>query len=281
MRLGTADLIRKIKLDPNDVALIRHSTAFTEKYVVPGFLDACTAVQEPNFKFGQDHRYWMVFTGERSTTRFVALYRMDGWETLERGMLPDDYPIDESEYGRNDFYTLERLDLLSEYEGRLTIDWRNPSGWYQQGVIDKPIISIERSKPDFRGFDDFIVGFDELDAIISDPDYYSSYYDAMSQVYAVYVITDTTSGYGIQYVGSASGADGLWGRWRDYVNAHGKVGNVLLDQWLEQHPDHIHSLQYSVLHVLDKSMHEPEDILRWEGLYKRKLGTRESGLNAN
>ncbi|NEG89642.1 hypothetical protein [Bifidobacterium aerophilum] len=119
MRLGTIDLIRKIGLEPNDVVLIRHSTEITEKYVNRGFVDQCTAIMNPkDRKYCQNHRYWMVFAGEGSITRLVALYRMDGRTTLEKGMLPDDYPIDESEYGKSDFFILERLDLLTEYENR-------------------------------------------------------------------------------------------------------------------------------------------------------------------
>ncbi|MBT1171233.1 GIY-YIG nuclease family protein [Bifidobacterium sp. SO4] len=284
MRLGTIDLIRKIGLDPNDVMLIRHSTAITRKYVNQGFLDECTAEMKPKFTFGQTHRYWMVFAGEQSTTRLVALYRMDGWTKLEKGMLPDGYPIEESNYGKNDFYILERLDLLAEYENRLTIDWGSFRSLAWKGTVDKPIVSIERTKPTFPGFDDLILGFDKLSDIIEDPDYYSAYYDAMSQVSAIYLVTDTASGK--QYVGSAYGGEGLWQRWSTYAHTQGRGGSgdggnkLLVDLLNRGGEGYERNLRYSVLRVLDSGL-STDQVVGMENLYKDKLGTREFGLNAN
>lgn len=284
MRLGTIDLIRKIGLDPNDVVLIRHSTEITRKYVNQGFLDECTAEMKPKFASGQTHHYWMVFAGDQSTTRLVALYRMNGWTKLEKGMLPDDYPINESSYGRNDFYTLERLDLLSEYENRLTVDWGSFRTLAQNGTTDKPIVSIEWTQPAFPGFDNLILKFGELTDVIADPDYYSAYYDAMSQVNAIYLITDTKSGK--QYVGSAYGGEGLWQRWSTYAHTRGRGGSgdggnkLLVDLLNRGGEGYEKNLQYSVLRVLDSGL-STDQVVEMENLYKDKLGTREFGLNAN
>lgn len=100
----------------------------------------------------------------------------------------------------------------------------------------------------------------------------------MSQVSAVYLVVDTESGQ--QYVGSAYGENGLWGRWSDYVNTNGEGGNKLLHDFMAKYPDRYHSLQYSVLRVLDKTT-KADDVIALESLYKNKLGTRAFGLNAN
>lgn len=78
---------------------------------------------------------------------------------------------------------------------------------------------------------------------------------------------------GEQYVGSATGADGFVGRWRQYVtNGHG--GNVLL-RAAEQRDYAVTSLE-----VASPDM-SPDDILAREAFWKIKLGARAHGLNAN
>lgn len=55
----------------------------------------------------------------------------------------------------------------------------------------------------------------------------------LSNVYGIYLILDTTDGQ--QYVGTAYGTDGIWGRWRAYVQTkHGK--NKDLIEILNQDP---------------------------------------------
>lgn len=78
---------------------------------------------------------------------------------------------------------------------------------------------------------------------------------------------------GDQYVGSASGMDGFWGRWAAYV-ANGHGGNRLLIQRREN------DYSVSILEVASPDMSH-QDILRREGYWKDKLGARAHGLNAN
>ena len=71
--------------------------------------------------------------------------------------------------------------------------------------------------------------------------------------------------------GSASGEDGLWGRWQDYVqNGHG--GNVVL---MSREPS---DYQVSVLEVAGTAS-TVDDIRGMEERWKTKLKTREMGLN--
>jgi hypothetical protein len=76
-----------------------------------------------------------------------------------------------------------------------------------------------------------------------------------------------------QYVGSATGHDGFWGRWIDYAkNGHG--GNLGLKS--RESSDY----QISILEVASSSATH-EDILKLEGLWQRKLRSQEMGLNRN
>ncbi|NEG90125.1 GIY-YIG nuclease family protein [Bifidobacterium aerophilum] len=170
-------------------------------------------------------------------------------------------------------------------ENRLTVYWPDAINWKLDGNNDRPIISIERrEKRAFPGFDGLILEFKELTDVIADPDYYSAYYDAMSQVSAIYLITDTKSGK--QYVGSAYGGEGLWQRWSTYAHTRGRGGSgdggnkLLVDLLNRGGEGYEKNLQYSVLRVLDSGL-STDQVVEMENLYKDKLGTREFGLNAN
>lgn len=78
---------------------------------------------------------------------------------------------------------------------------------------------------------------------------------------------------GVQYVGSATGADGFIGRWRTYL-ANGHGGNVLLRAG--GHRDY----SVTILEVASPDM-SSRDILLREAFWKTKLGARAHGLNAN
>ena len=76
-----------------------------------------------------------------------------------------------------------------------------------------------------------------------------------------------------QYVGSATGEHGFWGRWLNYLdNGHG--GNVVLKS---REPS---DYQVSILEVAGTTSTE-NDILQVEQRWKAKLQTRQMGLNGN
>ncbi|WP_161631198.1 GIY-YIG nuclease family protein [Paenibacillus pinihumi] len=97
----------------------------------------------------------------------------------------------------------------------------------------------------------------------------------LSSVAGVYLITDFTNGN--QYVGSASGKDGILGRWKNYSTSfHG--GNAKLVSLLQSEPSRYKKFQYSILRALPKSLTRSE-VVTYEQKYKQKLGTRAFGLN--
>lgn len=284
MRLGTSDVLRKAGIDLNEVMLMKHERNQAEKYRLLQMLDDYTRVQEDR-PVSRNRPYWMVFTAENDNrARFYALYHNNGRHLLQPGMLPDGYPSEGARYGQDYQYDLEPVDVLREYEGRLVINWgidRQTQEYADRN--DKEIIAIEEQKPLFPGFDELICSFDELYEIISDPERYSAYFVAMSQVYAVYLVVDTVSGK--QYVGSAYGDNGLWGRWSEYANTKGRGGdeqggNKLMCELMSEYPDRYRHLRYSVLRILDKTTTK-EDVIKLESLYKTKLCSKEFGLNAN
>ncbi len=80
-------------------------------------------------------------------------------------------------------------------------------------------------------------------------------------------------------MGSASGASGVWGRWEQYAKK-GHGDNKLLIDLLARDSDYPQRFSFSLLHILPKTLTRDEVIKR-EGLYKLKLGTRATGLNLN
>lgn len=94
----------------------------------------------------------------------------------------------------------------------------------------------------------------------------------------VYLISDTESG--ALYVGSASGAGGIWQRWTDYA-ATGHGGNVELKVIVNGSGfDRARRFRFSILEIAD--IHTGDaDVLEREAHWKRVLLSRSHGLNGN
>jgi hypothetical protein len=116
-----------------------------------------------------------------------------------------------------------------------------------------------------------------LKYLYSEPEANLEWKAQLSAVAGVYLILATTTG--AQYVGSAHGIEGFWGRWASYAeNGHG--GNHLLRVLMGSDPSYPEAFSYSILQILPKTATRA-DVLDWERLYKVKLGSRAIGLNAN
>lgn len=165
-------------------------------------------------------------------------------------------------------FDLEWFNAGSEYAERIVIDWGSGTrAWFQWADRkEKELLEIRSSKHEiaFPGFSRFIGQISNL------PSWPKSWLDILSNVTGIYLLVAEN---GDQYVGSATGENGLIGRWNSYfVNGHG--GNVLLKE--RSHKDY----QVSILEVLSNEMSLAEVIDR-ENFWKKKLGTRAYGLNAN
>lgn len=190
-----------------------------------------------------------------------------------------------SKWPRSDihYYDLELLrDPINDYKNRVIIDWgNNPRVWVQKS-LDKNVIEI-RAKGfvrDFTDYYDFVLSFDELKAIINQPDGNPEWINKLSAVSGVYLIVDIKTGN--QYIGSAYGKDGFLGRWTNYAaNNHGD--NKSLKDLVS--PDngkrkYESNFQISILRVMDKASNKIE-VIAAESFLKQKLGTRVHGLNNN
>lgn len=96
----------------------------------------------------------------------------------------------------------------------------------------------------------------------------------------IYLITDTESGK--KYVGKASGDNGLWQRWSDYI-ADGTGGDVELIDLLKKKGGIEHARKYykfTLLEIVESS--NDAEIDERESYWKRVLMTYHPfGLNRN
>ena len=132
------------------------------------------------------------------------------------------------------------------------------------------------SMGEFPGYNRVLVSMRELRTIVSQQ--ITSWRSALSNVGGVYVIMDRKEGK--QYVGSAYGEGGIWGRWTAYV-ATGHGGNQELKKLLNKRGDkHAENFQFSILEVCDLNSSD-EIILSRESHWKDVLMTRVFGYNRN
>ena len=176
------------------------------------------------------------------------------------------------------FYELEQSSLLESYRDRLVIDW-GKSQSYIQKIIDKPVAEIypKGFVSLFPGWDKVHLSFKELSEIISNPDGNKDWYEYLSRHSGVYVIFDKSTG--MQYVGSASGGNGIWSRWEGYART-GHNGNKALKVLSKKNPDFANHFTFSLHHVFPRTVSK-NDVLYYESLLKNKLGSRAFGLNEN
>ena len=275
-----SDVLRKVGLDPAKVKLIRH--ALTDK----GFKSCYDKnmvleyTRQQKSGFSKNYDYWCVFiSGKGTLAKLFACYRVGNSVPDTPDAMPKDFPHPEWFQGENAYFDLEHIDLLKDYEGRLTIDWGNSARmWHQKGTTGKPIVAIQADeKKVFSGFENLILTYDELKEIVENPTIYEAWHTALSSVNAIYLIVDQETGK--QYVGSAYGKDGLLGRWSCYVNSlHGN--NKLMKELICDHPERYHYFQFSILQILPKTATDDE-VIQTESLYKKKLLTIPFGMNDN
>lgn len=274
------DFLSRIDIDPAHVRLLRHDdrgvaawrrggarafgcfASFQRKARRPyhGAELACHFLPGPVLADGS---LTAMFLG---TTRILNRWDWDG-DRLPR--IEDDEII-ETERGREgvEAFDLTWLDEGADFAERLLVDWgAGGRAWSQwAGKNEKAILEVrmQAQEPPFPGFSAFISRISEI------PRFPQSWMGALQGVRGVYLLVADG---GEQYVGSATGADGFIGRWRQYL-ANGHGGNVLLrDAGLKDYA-------VTILEIASPDM-SAADIVAREGFWKIKLGARAHGLNMN
>ncbi|RMV80675.1 GIY-YIG nuclease family protein [Pseudomonas amygdali] len=181
-------------------------------------------------------------------------------------------------------YDYRRLPEFEELVGRLVLHYKKSRANYIYLKTCAPtmVISSILEKPmtvgRFPGFKNVDVSHRELKIIVKQG--LESWQTALSSVAGVYLISDRTEGEHQLYVGSATGTGGLWDRWANYANS-GHGGNTRIrDLHTKRGKDFAENFRFSILEIADKHTGK-EEMMEKEIHWKRRLLTRDSGLNGN
>lgn len=276
------EILKSRGFNTNTMKVVRHTLkrGYIKEIIEAGNLELYQSIQKTNiFK---NIEYFAAFTDMQGTKSLLyGVYKVKDVTTITK--LPNQLTKikDLENWGDGPYfkYDLIRVDKFDDLVQRLVIDWGNaPLSWHQNST-DKEIIEIlpEGFTKSFPGYENVILTFDELIKIFKFPDSNRQWKTMLASVYGIYLILDKTDGQ--QYVGSAYGKDGIWGRWNNYVETkHG--GNRNLIDLLNTDPTRYKNFQFSILNVFPNSTIRDE-ILKHEAITKEKLGTRVHGLNAN
>lgn len=216
---------------------------------------------------------------EGTKARFVGVYRRIGRRNGHEAPLPTGCPY--VQWTRCDYFYEFRCEPgFEDLENRVVIEWgKGTRAWYQW-LSNKPVVELlppGQLRPPFRDYLEFTLTHAELVDLFSHEEANREWRARLAAVAGVYLILATTTG--AQYVGSAYGAEGIWGRWEAYA-ANGHGGNIKLRELLEKDGAYRSAFSYSILQILPKTLAQRE-VLDWERRYKEKLGSRVTGLNVN
>lgn len=271
--LSFNQLLDKAGLPPGQTRLVRHQGGRGALGKTPADLwrlNDCSFERYLEYQsdaaFG-DAKYLATFIpGPAGETLFVGLYRV-----VSKAMVTDaswTCPMGGHSVMDHHWYTTERMHLLDAYVGRLVIEWGLATRtWVQYADRqDKTILEVRKhiTEPEYPGHIHLISTIRSLDEL---PFGWRSH---LMDARGIYLLVSHKTGQ--HYVGSATGIDGFWGRWQEYVrNGHG--GNEMMKEAAEE------DYQVSILEVAASSASE-SDILHLEYLWMKKLMTTTNGLNS-
>lgn len=170
---------------------------------------------------------------------------------------------------RVEVYETRRMGQLSDYAGRLFIDWgAGDRAWTQRADNqDKEIVELRRTFQEeaFPGFTRLVRPLSELESMPA------GWREVLRATRGVYLLACPRTRE--HYVGSAYGEGGFLGRWTAYV-ADGHGGNLGLRGRAPS--DYV----VSILEVVGSNA-SAADIIALEQTWKAKLLSRDMGLNRN
>jgi hypothetical protein len=278
--LSIVELLRLRGLDTDArIKLVRHQDQRFDVEALrrEGFFDVYQSFQSrPVFRCD----YIVSFTGmEQNRARLVGVYRVKEELPASEAPLPRPFPRPELVNTHGFYYVLKAVPGFEALTDRVVIDWGAGALAWHQWLTDKEVVQVlpRGYVREFPGYLDFVLTFGELVSIASHPEANREWHRMLGAVAGVYLISDMATGK--QYVGSAYGAAGVIGRWMAYA-ATGHGGNAQLQARLAEEPEAANQFQFTLLRTLPSTLTKAE-VIQYESLYKRKLGTRAFGLNSN
>lgn len=184
-----------------------------------------------------------------------------------------------------DCYSVSLSDVFSSLIGRLVVDYHQGQRQMRrkfEEVIDDFYVSEILNKAyagvDFPGYENINIDFTSLEFIINNQK--QDWKVALENMKGVYLIVDKKNGK--KYVGSASGADGIWSRWACYIGSGHGGNDELVEVINENGLDYArNNFKFSLLEIYSMKT-DTESIIRRESFWKEVLLTRgKFGYNSN
>lgn len=176
-------------------------------------------------------------------------------------------------------YDLQEVSGFEDMKERVVIDWGlGTRSWVQNITTEKEIIEITPGLQykAFTDYFDLILPYAQLEEIVKSQ--YPDWKRTLEATNGIYLIQDRSNGK--QYIGATYGAEGIWGRWKNYVFTKGHGNNKILKKEINRNSKACYNFEFSVLALLPKSI-SPDEAIKKENHFKRKLGTKAFGLNGN
>ncbi|RXJ74943.1 excinuclease ABC subunit C [Veronia nyctiphanis] len=225
---------------------------------------------------------WQVYRGTKKERfvkdKIVSFAQVSGSEFLFGGI----FDITSRD---SDSYEVKLNSQFSELIGRLIIDYKGDN---TRGTVFKPDYIFSHSKVSsilqysyqgecFESYDDVNHSFEVMSIVIKNE--LNDWKVALSSVFGIYLLTDTKTGK--HYIGSAYGANGIWGRWSDYIYGYHGNNKELKELYAINTRDYFEKhFKFTILEVLSSSLN-PEQVIKRESLWKSKLQTVNFGYNAS
>ena len=273
------DLLEKAGLAAGQVRLLRHQTKAPNgrtPYLLwrddrPSF-EEYQRVQTIGNRAGLAVPFWASFVAPPTGgTLFAGIYTARRVGTVDASWIDPLHlvPGMTLSNGELDLYETARVGEVELYIGRLWIEWgAGARSWVQRpDRQNKPIVELTRAfrEDAFPGYTHFIANISDVQGLPA------TWVSALRAARGVYLLTSAKTRE--QYVGSATGDAGFFGRWQNYAqDGHG--GNIGLKS--SEPSDY----QVSILEVSGSSATH-EEIVAVEQLWKHKLQSRAMGLNRN
>lgn len=266
---------RGINCDTQRVIIMRHaSRKFPDlfKYVGTKALTLFQAVQD--FALSPDDIVVGFFGHAPARAVFLGVWKvkevLSVGDALAQGRLKESFEgtigLSANYHELEELPGFEDLRLKAEIPFSVELRWKRDMG--REGIT-YPVTMREACLTPFTCLANVSLMMAELKAAVS----YQEWKIALN-IPGIYLITDELSGQ--QYVGSASGAIGILQRWGDYI-ATGHGGNKMLQERLEECPDAANHFRFTLLEKLESGCKPSAR----ENYWKRALGSRAFGLNAN
>ncbi len=220
-------LLEQAEIDPSDVRLVRHQDGRADRGRTPYHLWSNHPVDFMEYQSRQSLRskstlgkakYWAVFVvaPPHGETLFVGLYFINSKKVIESGFVESVSILGDKE-DEHIYYDLTACEELSEFSGKLVIEWgKGTRSWVQRADIQhKLIVEVRRefAEEKFVGYLAFLSRLSEIDSLPK------GWIQRLREAKGIYLLSCPKTGE--NYVGSATGEGGFHGRWQEHARAGG------------------------------------------------------------